>query len=62
MASSDAPIAIVGMACRFSGDATEPEKLWDMLVEGRNGWSETPESRFANEGLYHSNREKIGSV
>lgn len=62
MASSDALIAIVGIACRFSGDAIEPEKLWEMLIEGRNGWSQTLESRFASEGLYYSNREKVGSV
>ena len=62
MASSDIPIAIVGMACRFSGDATGPEKLWDMLASGRSGWSEISETRFAIKGLYHPNGERIGSV
>ncbi|KFA71898.1 hypothetical protein S40288_09521 [Stachybotrys chartarum IBT 40288] len=56
------PIAIVGMACRFSGDATGPERLWEMLASGRNGWSEIPESRFATKGLYHPDGERTGSV
>lgn len=62
MASTDVPIAIVGMGCRFSGDATSPEKLWDLLASGRSGWSEIPKSRFAIDGLYHPNGEKSGSV
>lgn len=62
MTSLDVPIAIVGVACRFAGDATGPEKLWDMLASGRNGWAPIPESRFATKGLYHPNGEKIGSV
>jgi hypothetical protein len=28
------PIAIIGMAGRFPGDATSPEKLWDLIVKG----------------------------
>ena len=36
------PIAVIGMGCRFPGDASSPEKLWDMLASGRNGWSKIP--------------------
>ncbi|THY39332.1 hypothetical protein D6C98_10048 [Aureobasidium pullulans] len=28
------PIAIIGMSCRFAGDATSPEKLWKLSAEG----------------------------
>ncbi|KAL2813950.1 hypothetical protein BDW59DRAFT_24526 [Aspergillus cavernicola] len=56
------PIAIVGMGCRFSGDATSPEKLWDILAEGKSGWSPIPSSRFNVEGIYHPNSEKVGST
>jgi acyl transferase domain-containing protein len=62
MASTDTPIAIVGMACRFSGAANNPEKLWDLLSDGRSGWSEIPEERFATKGLLHPDGQKIGSV
>ncbi len=29
------PIAIIGMAGRFPGEAADPEKLWNMIVNGR---------------------------
>lgn len=27
-------VAIVGVSCRFSGSATNPEKYWEMLCNG----------------------------
>lgn len=64
MATGDhtTPIAIIGMGCRFSGNAVSPGKLWDMLVKGENGWSQIPKSRFCVEGLYHPNSERVGTV
>lgn len=56
------PIAIVGIACRFAGDATDPEKLWTMLEEGRNAWSEIPKSRFNLDGWYHPDRNNASTV
>lgn len=31
----DVPIAVVGLACRFLGDASSPCKFWDMLKNGK---------------------------
>ena len=47
------PIAVIGMACRLPGGATSPDKLWDMLVEGRNCWTDVPPQRF-NESAFLS--------
>ncbi|KAJ5815771.1 hypothetical protein N7474_007548 [Penicillium riverlandense] len=47
------PIAIVGSACRFPGDATSPSKLWDLLKDPRDVLTEIPESRFNTKAFYH---------
>ncbi|TVY35171.1 Highly reducing polyketide synthase [Lachnellula subtilissima] len=47
------PIAIIGISCRFPGDATSPEKLWEMVAEKRSAWSEIPSNRFNQESFYH---------
>ncbi|KAJ5543625.1 Acyl transferase/acyl hydrolase/lysophospholipase [Penicillium sp. DV-2018c] len=47
------PIAIVGSACRFPGDATTPSKLWELLKAPRDVLSEIPESRFSTKAFYH---------
>ena len=56
------PIAVIGMACRFPGDATSPDKLWDMLVNGRSAWSEFPDDRINIDGFYHPSGNRAGSV
>ncbi|VVJ19514.1 Modular polyketide synthase [Amycolatopsis camponoti] len=44
-ASTDEPIAIVGMACRFPGGVTTPDELWELVAAGRDGTSRFPEDR-----------------
>ena len=62
MVDCDDPIAVVGVGCRFPGGANTPSKLWDVLCEGRDLWSEPPQSRF-NIGSFHdSNPEAHGMV
>ncbi len=56
------PIAIVGMSSKFSGDATNTDKLWQMLLEGRSGWSPFPESRFHPDGVFNPNNERLNTV
>ncbi|KAE8350731.1 phenolpthiocerol synthesis polyketide synthase ppsB [Aspergillus coremiiformis] len=33
------PIAIVGLSCRFPGEASSPSKFWDLLRNGKSGFS-----------------------
>ncbi|KAH0494008.1 hypothetical protein TgHK011_000645 [Trichoderma gracile] len=56
------PIAIIGMSSKFAGDATNTDKLWQMLAEGRSGWTEFPDSRFRSEGVYHPNNERLNTT
>lgn len=56
------PIAIIGLSCKFAGDARGPEELWKMLTEGRNAWSTIPSSRFNVKGSFHPDPEKLDTV
>lgn len=51
------PLAIVGMACRFSGGVDNPEKLWQLVSEGRSAWSAIDETRFRHEAFYHKRND-----
>lgn len=55
-------IAIVGLALRFPGDATSPQKLWDVLERKESQWSEFPKDRLNIDGYYHPSNERLGSV
>ena len=55
------PIAIIGMSCRFGGDATDPQKLWELTSQGRNAWSPIPKDRFNSDAFYHSLAERAGT-
>ncbi|OJD32113.1 polyketide synthase [Diplodia corticola] len=56
------PIAIVGIGGRFPGDATNPERLWEMVSEGRNAMSEVPKDRFNIDSFYHPHAERQGTM
>ncbi|KAI2787681.1 Highly reducing polyketide synthase sdnO [Penicillium oxalicum] len=55
--SEIAPIAVIGMGCRLPGGASSPEKLWEMLAEGRSGWGEVPAERWNWKSFYHPHNE-----
>lgn len=56
------PIAIVGMGFRGPGDATSIPKLWDMILEQREGWRPIPASRWNNTAFYHPDHAHHGTV
>ena len=56
------PIAVVGLAGRFPGEATSAMKLWDMCCQGESAWSEVPKDRFNSEAYFHPNPAKSGCV
>ncbi|MER6790260.1 SDR family NAD(P)-dependent oxidoreductase, partial [Streptomyces sp. NPDC000658] len=43
--ASDEPLAVVGMACRYSGGVASPEDLWQVMAENREGLSDFPSYR-----------------
>ena len=57
------PIAVVGMSCRLPGDASDAQKLWELLKEGRSAWSKTPKDRFNQEAFHDlAAAGKVGRV
>ncbi|KAK1992151.1 beta-ketoacyl synthase domain-containing protein [Colletotrichum falcatum] len=55
-------IAIIGMACRFPGNATSPEKLWQTMIQKESAWSEFPKDRLNIDGYYHPSGDRQGSI
>jgi acyl transferase domain-containing protein len=60
--AANEPIAIIGLSCKFAGDATNPKNLWKLLADGKSAWTEIPSSRFNAEGSYHPDPEKLSTV
>jgi phthiocerol/phenolphthiocerol synthesis type-I polyketide synthase C len=56
----DDPIAIVGMAFRFPGDASDEQSFWQALKEGRDLVTQVDAARWAVDELQHPNRSEPG--
>ncbi|KAE8150832.1 putative polyketide synthase [Aspergillus avenaceus] len=55
-------IAIVGIGGRFPGEATNPDRLWDMVSNGRSALAEVPKDRFNIDAFYHPHAERQGTM
>lgn len=55
------PIAIVGMSCRFPGGADTPEKLWELVHEGRQCWKDVPSDRYNWKAFHHPDPDTKGT-
>ncbi|KZL70949.1 polyketide synthase (beta-ketoacyl synthase domain-containing protein) [Colletotrichum tofieldiae] len=60
--STNQPIAIIGIGLRAPGDASDPEKFWQMLLDARSARSEIPKDRYNVDGFYHPDPERLGSI
>lgn len=60
--ASDVPVAVVGLACRLAGSATNPDALWQMLSRGKSGWTRGAGTRFNLPAFYHPSSAMDGTV
>ncbi|KAG5927025.1 Type I Iterative PKS, partial [Claviceps africana] len=55
-------IAVIGLGLRFPGNATCPEKLWEVLEQGESQWGEIPKERINIDGYFHPSGDRQGTV
>ncbi|RHZ51660.1 putative polyketide synthase [Aspergillus thermomutatus] len=56
------PIAIIGMGFRGPADASSVERLWKMILGGREAWNQIPESRWNSHAFYHPDHARHGTI
>jgi acyl transferase domain-containing protein len=56
------PIAIIGAACRFAGEASSLESLWDMISKVKTGHCEVPADRWNSKNWYHPDPDRKGGI
>ncbi len=55
-------IAIVGIGCRYPGDANTPEEFWDLIIGKKDALGPIPKDRWDNEGLYAPEWRRAGKI
>ncbi|GAA4115542.1 hypothetical protein GCM10022393_15690 [Aquimarina addita] len=62
MEKQNKPIAIVGIGCRFPGEASTPEKFWDLMVNKKDAIVDVPKDRWDQRSFYDSSEKKAGKM
>jgi acyl transferase domain-containing protein/glutamate-1-semialdehyde aminotransferase len=55
-------IAVIGMACRFPGNAETPEDFWKLLYNGGDGITQIPPDRWDADAYYDPNPDAPGKM
>ncbi|MDR3538269.1 MAG: polyketide synthase, partial [Acetobacteraceae bacterium] len=60
--AAHAPVAVVGMGCRFPGGAVDEAAYWALLAEGHDGISEVPPTRWDLATYYDPDPDRPGKT
>ncbi|KAH8703111.1 hypothetical protein BGW36DRAFT_422685 [Talaromyces proteolyticus] len=55
------PIAVVGLACRFPGSASNAANFWELLRSKKSAFSKPPSSRY-NADAFHHPSDKLNTL
>jgi len=61
-ASPAEPIAVVGLGCRFPGEASDPESFWRLLRDGVDAITEVPPDRWDVDAYYDPDPDAPGKM
>jgi acyl transferase domain-containing protein len=56
------PIAIIGMGCRFPGQANDPSAFWRILAQSRDVITPVPPNRWSERHFHHPQRGRPGKT
>ena len=60
--AQSAPIAIIGVGCRFPGGVRSPEDYWRILAQGVDTVREVPASRWNASAYYDPDPDAVGKM
>ena len=60
--ASAEPVAVVGIGCRFPGNASGPDGYWNFLANGGDGISEIPADRWNADEFYDADQFAPGRM
>jgi acyl transferase domain-containing protein/NADPH-dependent curcumin reductase CurA/acyl carrier protein len=60
--STDEPVAIVGIGCRYPGGVVDPESFWRVLEDGVDAVTEVPPERWDIDRVYDPNPDAVGKM
>lgn len=62
MKKQNTPIAIVGIGCRYPGQASTPEKFWELMVNQEDAIIDMPKDRWDQRNFYDPSEKKAGKM
>ncbi|HTU20951.1 MAG TPA: type I polyketide synthase [Gemmataceae bacterium] len=60
LSCSHEPLALIGIGCRFPGNANDPASFWQLLANGVDAVSEVPPERWNKKSFYDPETGKPG--